>query len=52
MPEFTSKTDERVKILVNFCINETNIIGMRMSKKSCAVKLQVGEEACNSMFIR
>ena len=33
IPEFPRKKDERVKILVNSCINEVNRGGVRVSRK-------------------
>ena len=40
VPEFTSVRDEWVKIMFNSCIRKMDIIGMRRSKKSCAVRPQ------------
>ena len=40
VPEFTNVRDERVKILVNFCIRKMERIGMRRSRKTCASRPQ------------
>ena len=41
-PEFTSKRDERVKILANSSISEVDRIGVRVCRKSCAVSQREG----------
>ena len=52
VPEFTSKGDERMKMLVNSCISEVDRIGMRKSRKSCAARPQEGGRHAVSKFRR
>ena len=42
VPEFTSKRDERMKMLVNSRISKVDRIGMRKSRKSCATRPREG----------
>ena len=51
VPEFTSVKDERVKILVNFCIRKVDKIRMR-SRKSCAARPREGWRHAVSKFRR
>lgn len=34
VPKFTSEREEKVKILINFCISKLNNIGISLSRKS------------------
>ena len=49
--EFTSVSDERVKILVNSCIRKMGKIGMK-SRKSCAARQREGWRHAVSKFRR
>ena len=51
-PEFTSRREERVKILVNSCIRWVDRIGMRVSRESCAARPREGMKHAVSKFRR
>ena len=52
VPEFTSRREERMKMLVNSCISEVDRIGMRKSRKSCAAWPREGGRHAVSKFKR
>ena len=52
VPEFTSVSDEKVKILVNSCIRKMDKIGMGRSRKSCAARPRKGRRHAVSKLTR
>ncbi len=42
VPEFTSEKYEKMKLVLNSCISELDRIGIRVRRKSCAVRLWEG----------
>ena len=52
VPEFTSVRDEKLKILANSCISKMDRIGMRKSRKPCAVMPSEGWRHAVSKFRR